>query len=142
MKWMFTFITIMFNAILSPLACAETGSLFNVRFATLGFSSAPHIRININTTAPGWLYQSAGIKLTTPECHIVTSATDCNASDNGFCLFSVSDTKTTQISLSCSSVTLLNNPLPIPPISMRLCLNGTGLTYSCEEHTLTLPPPI
>ena len=120
MKRIFTFIAIALTATFSSLASAETGSLFNVRFTTIGFSTAPSLSLSINTTAPGWVYKSAGIKLTTPECHIITSETDCSTSDNGYCLFSVSDTKTARIYLSCSSVALLNSPLPVPAVSMVL----------------------
>lgn len=80
--------------------------------------------LSITTTTPRKTYPTAGIKILTPGYRIVGKA----PSPNGFVLFSVSDTTPAKITLDG----------PIGSINIRLCLNGTGKTYSCEEYTVSV----
>ena len=78
--------------------------------------------LQINTTKPAWFYQFAGIKSQTSGF----SFSSCTPSDNGYCLFSASDTLT--------AAPILAGPAIKP--SFTLCLNGVGNTYSCEKATM------
>lgn len=50
------------------------------------------LNLNINTTIPNHTYPSAGIKINTPGYTLSTLGIDCSSTQNGYCLFSVSDT--------------------------------------------------
>jgi DNA-binding beta-propeller fold protein YncE len=78
--------------------------------------------LSINTTKSAWFYQFSGIKSLTPEF----SFSNCTMSDNGHCLFSVSNTIT--------ALPVLAGPAIKPAFIM--CLNGVGNTYSCERNQL------
>lgn len=80
--------------------------------------------LSIITTTPRKIYPTAGIRILTPGYNIVGQS----PSANGFVLFSVSDTMPAQFSLDG----------PIGTINIRLCLNGTGKKYSCEEYFLSI----
>ncbi len=60
------------------------------------------LNLNISTTIPGHVYPSAGIKVNTPGY----TPSNCTPSRNGYCLFSVNSTTSTNIPLSIST----NNP--------------------------------
>lgn len=55
--------------------------------------------LTITTTIPNHVYSFAGIKINTPNRAITKSVLDCTPADNGFCLFSVSNTSPKTISL-------------------------------------------
>lgn len=78
--------------------------------------------LSIITTTPRKTYPTAGIKILTPGYSIVGKS----PSPNGFVLFSVSNTAPAQLTLAG----------PVGTINIRLCLNGVGKTYSCEEYTV------
>ena len=88
-----------------------TGSLFT--FSYLGNS------LILRTVTPAWFYQFAGIKSTTSGFNF----SNCSYSDNGFCLFPVSDIAPRTFTLS--------GPAIQPEFT--LCLNGLGRTYSCQK---------
>jgi DNA-binding beta-propeller fold protein YncE len=75
--------------------------------------------LSFTTATPAWFYQFAGISSLTSGFNFL----NCTPSDNGFCLFSVSDT--------LSGTATLRGPAVQP--TFKLCLNGVGNTYSCES---------
>jgi len=77
--------------------------------------------LTITTTTPVWFYQFAGIKSLTAGFNFL----NCT-SDNGLCLFSVSDT--------VIATATLRGPATQP--QFKLCLNGLGNTYSCESFNM------
>ena len=113
-------------------AYAETGQLFNV------VARCNNSILNINTTTPNWNYQSAGIKINNQLYQLSSLNPGCVPSNNGYCLFSVSDTSPVEINISSSlyldAVTQLKS---IEPLSITLCLDGTGATSSCETYQFT-----
>ena len=113
---------------------AATGKLFHVTQEN-GFDNS--LVLCIKTTPPSIFYQFAGIKSLTPGYTISTSTLqgktpECTMSDNGYCLFSVSDTSTTAIGITLAQ--------PTPMVGkFTFCLNGVGDTYSCENQSFTAP---
>lgn len=95
-----------------------SGRLFNV--------TTTDNNLTINTTKPGWFYQFAGIKLTTPGYSIYGNTLP---SGNGFFLFPVSDTQPANFVISRPASG------PTQDVNFNLCLNGIGQTYSCEKHS-------
>ena len=91
-----------------------TGKLFSV--STIGN------QLTINTTIPGKTYQFAGITSLTPGF----SFAPCPTPDNGYCLYTVSDTLPANPSLVGNTA----NP------TFKLCLDGAGKKYSCEKKTI------
>lgn len=82
-------------------------------------------KLTINTVTPDWTYPVAGIKVLTPG---YTLDQITLPADNGYFLFSVSDTKS-------ASFTLLGAP---GPVNIQLCLSGVGTGSTCEIQTVTL----
>ena len=82
-------------------------------------------KLTITTATPDWTYPMAGIKVLTPG---YTVAHINHPTDNGYYLFSVSDTVP-------ANITLLGLP---GLVSIKLCLNGVGSASSCEILTVTL----
>ncbi|MGL5743074.1 MAG: DUF1554 domain-containing protein [Legionella sp.] len=80
--------------------------------------------INITTTTPHWTYPTAGIKILSSGYKVVGKS----PAPNGYVLFSVSDTQPANITLSG----------PVGTANIRLCLNGTGKTYTCEDYTISV----
>jgi hypothetical protein len=78
--------------------------------------------LSFTTATPAWFYQFAGISSLTSGFNFL----NCTPSDNGFCLFSVSDT--------LSGTATLRGPAVQP--TFKLCLNGIGNTYSCESLSM------
>lgn len=75
--------------------------------------------LSFTTTTPAWFYQFAGISSLTSGFGFL----NCSQADNGFCLFSASDTLPGNLTL--------RGPALQP--TFKLCLNGIGNTYSCES---------
>ncbi len=86
------------------------GRLFNVSYIGNNFTI---------TTNTGFFYKVAGIKSFTPGF----SFSNCNPDPNGHCLFGVGNT------LPASPV--MAGPAVQP--ALKLCLNATGDTFSCEK---------
>lgn len=91
-----------------------TGRLFSLSWSGNNLS--------INTTKPGKYYQFAGIKSVTSGF----SFSNCTPNENGYCIFSASDTITAS--------PILAGPAIQP--ALTLCLDGEGDTYSCERNQL------
>ncbi|HAT6978717.1 TPA: hypothetical protein F8R96_09525 [Legionella pneumophila] len=79
--------------------------------------------LTINTTIPNHTYSNAGISVRTPGYQLTGLGRDCQLNTNGYCLFTVSDRQTAQISISGPSGT----------VQVVLCLNGAG-ALSCQNY--------
>jgi hypothetical protein len=116
----FTYVFLMMAA---QCALAEESAFFNVvvKGSTL---------INITTTVPNKTYANAGIKINSPSYSLAGVGTECTQSPTtGYCLFSVSDTASKNISLTGSGDTL----------SLTLCLDGTGNSSStCQNYNVSM----
>lgn len=128
-------------ALFNGQATATTNNqLFNVR---INFTLAPTMAIGIplliSTNIPGHTYQTAGIKINTAGYTLARPGVDCQPTSNGYCLFSVSDTSPATIQVIPPIG--LNPSIPNLSFNLNLCLNGTGNTFSCENHIVnsTLP---
>lgn len=95
---------------------SNNASVFNVSSASLTLS--------ISTTIPNHVYPSAGIKINTPGYGLSSAGSECTMANNGYCLFSVSNTHPKTIHLSGHSGS----------VNMTLCLNGQG-PNSCQQYT-------
>jgi hypothetical protein len=114
-------------------------SLLPMVFSSLAYSSAPALSasgqhfnftfqndiLTITTTTPHWRYPSAGIQLTTSG-YLITGNT--LSPGNGYFIFAVSDTQSISFTITG----------PAGDSNLRLCLNGTGDTYGCENYTVTV----
>ena len=80
--------------------------------------------LSITTTIPHHTYPNAGIKINTAGYSI---ASGCTPAANGYCLFSVSDTHSTTLSINGSTGTM----------NASLCLSGLG-PLSCQNYSLSL----
>jgi hypothetical protein len=110
-------------------ASAGTGQLFNV------VARCSNSILTINTTTPNWRYPSAGIKINNQLYQLFAPNPGCVPSNNGYCLFSVSDTSPQEITISSSLLLHAVNQLKsIEPLSITLCLDGAGETSSCETY--------
>ena len=136
--------------IVSQWAFASPGQLFNVtiiqppRFQMPqkdnSLKSPGGVVLSINTTIPNRFYSSAGIKIISPEYTLSTTNPGCTPLSTGYCVFSVSDSKSAAIPVILNTIpTLKTAPISVP-ITALLCLDGRGGTYNCEKHTLTLQP--
>lgn len=81
--------------------------------------------LTVNSTIPNWTYPHAGIS----SSHSGVSFSGCSYNSNGQCIFSVSDTQSASLTITGATT----------PIVVRLCLNGYGNTYNCENVTVQLP---
>ena len=119
-KWMMT-VSLMLSIVwLQPTfakndALSSPGPLFNV--------TASGTTLTIRST-PNWFYQFAGLKILTSGY----TPSNCTPSDNGYCLFPVSNTGPRTIPLSG----------PLGTINLKLCLNGVGGTFNCESYSVVL----
>lgn len=95
-----------------PLSCQN----YNVSALTL----------SISTTIPNHVYSLTGIKVNTPGYVLANLGLDCTTDNNGYCLFSVSNTQTKTLSL------VVNGPLSITPSSLP-----TAILNSAYSQTLT-----
>jgi hypothetical protein len=93
--------------------------------------SGSHFRIsvtgaalNITTVTPNRLYPNAGIQVLTPGFQVSGNVRPTN---DGFYLFSVSDTVPAKITLAGAGGT----------VQIKICLNGVGKKYSCENQTVS-----
>ncbi|VEB38949.1 secreted protein [Legionella sainthelensi] len=80
--------------------------------------------LTVTTVTPNWTYPKAGIKILTPGYTVA----HINPTNNGYYLFSVSDTVPAKL-------TLLGPP---GTVSAQLCLSGVGKGSSCELQTITV----
>ncbi|MBP6919027.1 MAG: hypothetical protein KBB94_08935 [Legionellaceae bacterium] len=96
-------------------AFSISGSLFNV--------SVSGAALSINTTLPNHFYSSAGITINTPGFTYASTNSGCSLSDNGYCLFSVSDK---------SAATIMTSG-PSGDMVFTLCLNGVA-GLSCQNY--------
>jgi 6-phosphogluconolactonase (cycloisomerase 2 family) len=81
--------------------------------------------LTVNSTIPNWTYPYAGIS----SSQSGVSFSGCSLNSNGQCIFSVSDTQSASLTMSGATT----------PIVVRLCLDGYGNTYNCENVTVELP---
>lgn len=115
----------MFKRIFLFSLCGFT--LLHSAFAeTLFNTSFENDIITVSTKTRNFLYQNAGIRILTPDYSISGNTL---APGNGYFLFSVSDTQSANFSMTGASGEFV----------VQLCLNGTGSTYGCENHTFTMP---
>lgn len=82
--------------------------------------------LSLKTTIPNKHYPNAGIHLKNARYSIDGSTL---SSGNGYFLFSVSDIQTATFQIEG----------PEGNLAFIVCLNGTGNTYSCEEHIVAIP---
>ncbi|MBI2785145.1 MAG: hypothetical protein HYX60_02080 [Legionella longbeachae] len=80
--------------------------------------------LTVTTKTPNWTYPNAGIKVLTPGYTVAHK----NPTNNGYYLFSVSDTVP-------ADITLLGAP---GSVSIKLCLNGAGPGSNCEILTVAI----
>jgi len=95
-----------------PFSCQN----YNVSSLTLG----------ITTTLPQRTYASAGIKVNTPGVKISGVGTSCRLISNGYCLFSVSDTKPTTIALLGK---IVFTPSTLPAATLNVPYSQTISAY-------------
>jgi len=117
-KWTYYSLLIMMPSLHSQATFADGGFFFNV--------SATNNTLTISTTIPNHTYSYAGIKLNTPGYSLANAGTECTPANNGYCLFSVSNSGSTNISITGAAGT----------ISLSLCLNGSG-PLSCQNYTVS-----
>jgi DNA-binding beta-propeller fold protein YncE len=103
----------LFLLALSTQALAAEGNLFKI---TLSGST-----LTVSSTTPNHPYHAAGIKITSPGFEI---ASGCKPIDNGYCLFSVSDTNPATLTFTGHGTTL----------KAAVCLDGKG-PLSCQQFT-------
>jgi len=77
--------------------------------------------LSIKTTIPNHVYPKAGIKINTVGFSLAVGS-ECTPANNGYCIFSVSDTTPARISVTGNG----------SAYSATICLNGTGV-LSCQQ---------
>ena len=102
------------NAIASS-APVNTQDMFAVSTSGATFS--------IRSLVPGQTYQTAGIKIDTLGYQLTGVGSECQNAGNGYCMFSVSDTKPATISFIGKA----------GDISITLCLDGKNAN-SCQQY--------
>lgn len=116
-------IRIVWSILLLSLGCqisfASNGLFFNI--------IPTDTSLSITTTIPNHAYSKAGIKINSPGYTLTNPGIDCSLISNGYCLFSVSDTKSRLISIS-------GNP---GSVNLSLCLNGAG-PVSCQNYDVSV----
>lgn len=103
------------------IANATSGRLFNVTLSGATLTITPVY----NPQAPNKLYEHAGVKITTPGF----SVSQCTPLNNGFCSFPTSSNDPASIAVSG----------PSGIATVRVCLNATGQTATCENHQIDAP---
>lgn len=78
----------------------------------------------VNSTIPNWTYPHAGIS----SYQSGVSFSGCSYNSKGQCIFSVSDTQSASLTVTGGATSIV----------VRLCLDGYGNTYSCENVTMQL----
>lgn len=81
--------------------------------------------LNVLTTTPRRTYPNVGIQILTPG---FTVSGNVRPTADGFYLFSASDTVPGSINLFGNGGT----------VNFKICLNGIGKKYTCENHTATV----
>lgn len=104
-----------------------TGTLSGPLF-TVTASTTTNV-LSIKTNVPQHVYPNAGIKVNTPGFSLQGAGTECIPNSNGYCLFTVSDTVSTSITINGQ---LVGN------YTITLCLNGVG-ELSCQTYTQAYP---
>ena len=79
------------------------------------------------TAVPNHVYPDAGIKIVTSGYSLANPGTDCRMNNNGYCLFTVSQTEAASLALTG----------PAGTVEFDLCLNGKG-PISCQRYNTTL----
>jgi 6-phosphogluconolactonase (cycloisomerase 2 family) len=87
-------------------------------------TTAQGATLTVNSTIPNWTYPHAGIS----SSQSGVSFSGCTNNSNGQCIFSVSDTQSASLTITGATT----------PIVVRLCLDGYGNTYNCENVTVQL----
>lgn len=108
--------TILYFLLFTTFSATAAGVFFNV--AVSGST------LTITTTIPNHTYGNAGIKLNTAGYSL---SSGCTPANNGYCLFSVSDTAAKTITVNGSSGTL----------NITLCLNGKA-PLSCQSYNVVV----
>ena len=87
------------------------------------------VNLNISTTIPHHIYPTAGIKVNTPGYTL----SGCTPNNNGYCLFSVSNTSPVKIMLinRVNQTTLISNNSSLA-LSVKCPLGATGCVYTNE----------
>lgn len=122
---------------------AATGSLSNVSITLCLNGKGPlscqnyevsALSLGISTTIPNRVYPTAGIKVNTPGY----SLTGCTPNNNGYCLFSTSNTVPTNITLTGNVInqttTLISNSTALA-LSVKCPPGATGCVYVNEALT-------
>lgn len=90
------------------------------------------LNLNIRTTIPNHVYPAAGIKVNTPGY----SWSGCTPYNNGYCLFSVSNTSPIQIALTNTvNQTTLSTKHTSLALSVKCPIGTTGCVYVNEALT-------
>jgi DNA-binding beta-propeller fold protein YncE len=80
--------------------------------------------LTVYSTIPTWTYPHAGIS----SSQSGISFSGCSNHSNGQCIFSVSDTQSASLTIARATTSIV----------VRLCLDGYGNTYNCENVTVSL----
>ncbi|MCL9684395.1 DUF1566 domain-containing protein [Legionella maioricensis] len=97
------------------------------------------LNLNISTTIPNHVYPSVGIKINTPGYSLM----GCTPSNNGYCLFSASNTAPARIIISkgqttlTPSVTSLALSVNCPPLTAGCTYTNNALTGHARQITIT-----
>lgn len=135
---------------------AKTGALFDVSatgepadlYITLcldgraSLSCQKHhiyaLNASVRTTIPNHIYAHAGIKINTPGYTI-----PCTLNQNGFCLFSISNTTTQNVVVhKIGQYVLGGTILGLTGSGLVLQNNGSELSISSDASTFQFPEPI
>ena len=116
-----------------PLSCQQ----FTVTALTL----------SILTTIPNHSYPLAGIKINTPNYTIANVGVDCTPYDNGYCLFSVSNSTPKAFSIQTDSAAIAmvaagsyqNTTFTSYPLLATSSDSGASWVYTIDSSTPTLP---
>lgn len=81
------------------------------------------LALTVRSTVPNHTYPSAGIKIQSQGYELTGIGTECQNAGNGYCVFSVSDTQPTTLSLRAQAGDL----------KVTLCLDGKG-PLTCQEY--------
>lgn len=106
------------------------------------------LALSIRTTAPNHMYPAAGIIVNTPGYKIGNLGVDCTIYENGYCLFSVSNTQSQTIYIAGGQALTANvqpaNQTKNSSQSATLTVNASGGTapysyqwYSCTDSSCT-----
>lgn len=111
------FLSLILLIFFSHPAFTATGAFFNV--------SSTGSTLTISTTVPNHTYPRAGIKINSSGYNLTTNGV-CTPHNNGYCLFSVSNTAPVTFTISGPTTKRLD---------LTLCLNGVG-PLSCQTYSV------